>query len=266
MVDFAQWQKPWVRDFRGTNAARPDWSDRGLESPAFKNAGASALVSAPGKNQQNAGRPLLLIGRLEDLTPKSITVDAHRESDRSRTIPKRTFDTSGIDFRRVEGFEGALKSAIIDLDPRFSSVGGAEVQSVNSNRQLIASIKNAGQRQVIYFGHAAGPGALWPGGIEAKPTSPRDFANAVDPQAPRPILIGCHAANQSLVGQPTPANAIGLNRLLVLKDLGAEISDGARNHPSIKSVRVRDIQLGQSAKGFAPQAPLPNREAHPFEQ
>lgn len=236
-------------DYRGTSAARPSALDRGLgRAPA--NAAQTNPRPVPVANV----RPLLLVGDLTDLTPHSISVGSHQAGKTSRTIPSRTFDTQALDFRRAVGFDGAIKAAIESLG--FGAAADADVKAVNSNADLIKQLKGAGKRQIIYFGHAAGPGALWPGGLATGPIDPKSFAGAVNPDAPRPILIGCHAADEAMIGEPPPGNAIGLNRLLILEELTAHIDDKAKSRPRASEVSVDTIRLSLGEKGYAPQAPL----------
>src|SRR5690349_9189773 len=52
------WEKPWIRDFRGTNRARPDDIDRGLApKPSVRKSGDSVPRQRPSAAVRPAVRP-----------------------------------------------------------------------------------------------------------------------------------------------------------------------------------------------------------------
>jgi hypothetical protein len=163
-----------------------------------------------------------------------------------------------VDYRKAKGFDAALKAGITQMG--FAAAQGAEVRDVNSNADLLAAIKRAGPRQVIYFGHAAGPGALWPGGTNVAPVDPNALTKAFPKGAPRPILLGCNAAGTPLIGAPPPANAIGLDRMLELDSLSADLRNRSVKAPTARDIEVSEIDLSVGAKGFAPQVRLPGHD------
>jgi hypothetical protein len=229
-------------------------ADRGLAPFSARSGRNSPRRPRAATQAPNAQPPLLLVGRLEGLTPSSLTVTANKDG----SGPARSVPTDRVDYRKAKGFDAALKAGIAHLG--FAAAQAAEVKDVNSNADLLAAIKRAGPRQVIYFGHAAGPGALWPGGTDVDPVDPNALAKAFPKGGPRPILLGCNAAGTSLVGAPPPANAVGLDRLLELDNLSAKLKNASVKAPTARDIEVSEIDLSVGAKGFAPQVRLPGHD------
>jgi hypothetical protein len=200
-------------------------------------------------------RPLLLVGKLGELMPSALAVGAHQDG----SGPTHLVRTDQVDFRKAKGFDRVLESSLSQLG--YPVAQGAEVKAVNSNDELLRAARGAGSRQVIYFGHAAGPGALWPGGIDAQPVDRAALEKAFAGGGPRPIFLGCNAAGLPLIGAPPPANAIGLDRILSLDNLSATLTSPDVRTVTARDIKVTGIDLSVGAKGYAPQAPLPTHEA-----
>jgi len=159
-------------------------------------------------------------------------------------------DTSRIDFRKVRGFEGALRRALVKLG--FESASDAEVRSVDDKASFLRAVQAAGARQVIYFGHAYGSAGIAPGGLGARLVRDADLAKALGPRAPRPILIGCHSGDVARVGDKRvgigPARDVVWTKTFgpLAKDHGLQTQD----------VSVSAIELVTVGMLEAPAAPL----------